>query len=129
MSSDIINWVLEQIHLILTVKLLDWIVEKFETFEPIQWLLFALGSFLVSIGVYSAWKSYRIATYSVSVKIAKFGFTLIVLAFAWPNIEWIYEECMKVTGNPVLAFVLILIGGFFGLNVVKLILLSSTKKR
>ena len=123
--SQAFNW----IYIVVIPQLLDWFRQHIQQFEPIQWLLLILGSFLVSIGVYSAWKSYRIATYSVSVKIAKFGFTLIVLAFAWPNIKWIYEECMKATGNPVLAFVLILVGGFFGLNVVKLILLSSTKKR
>lgn len=123
--SQAFNW----IYIVVIPQLLDWFRQHIQQFEPIQWLLLILGSFLVSIGVYSAWKSYRIASYSVSVKIAKFGFTLIVLAFAWPNIKWIYEEGIKMTGNPVLAFVLILIGGFFGLNVVKLILLSSTKKR
>ncbi len=123
--SQAFNW----IYIVVIPQLLDWFRQHIQQFEPIQWLLLVLGCFLVGIGIYSAWKSYRIATYSVSVKIAKFGFTLIVLAFAWPNIKWIYEECMKATGNPVLAFVLILVGGFFGLNVVKLILLSSTKKR
>ncbi|AGK60951.1 hypothetical protein Asulf_00947 [Archaeoglobus sulfaticallidus PM70-1] len=111
------------------IKLLDWIKEKIAMFEPVQWMLFLIGATLVGFGLYSAWKSYRIASYSISVKVAKFGFTLIVISFAWDNIKWIYETAMQMTGNPVLAFVLILAGGFLGINTIKLLVAGGSAKK
>lgn len=122
--SELFDW----LQIVVIPSVLDFIRTKIEMFEPVQWLLLIMGVSLITLGIYSAWKSYRIMSYSISVKVAKFGFSLIVIAFAWDNIRWIYETAIEMTGNPILAFALILAGGFLGINTLKL-LLAGGKKR
>jgi len=107
--QQIINWGLAKLH------------EYLGSFTEIQWLLLILGGFIVAVSIYYAWKAVRPATYKLAVWGAKLGLTLVVLAFAWPYAVDLYSTAYQYTSNPILSAMAVLVGGFLGYNIVKLL--------
>lgn len=109
----------------------DIVAKKFvditSTWSEFQWMLFGVGLFLLIVSVIQAMRAKKIFSYKLATFGIKVSFTLIVLAFAWPYAIDLYNTAKEVFGNPVVAFGVVLVGGIFGYNIVKLLLMRRSK--
>jgi len=121
-AETIINFINFFTHITTYLK------EIVENFNETQWMFLIIGALLIVIGIYGAWRSERIAKYNLCVAIAKAGTILVIIAFAWNNIVWLYEKGLELTGNPLAAILLIIAGAFIGFNTIKTILSMKKNK-
>ena len=93
-----------------------WVTAHLQSQE--QWAIFAVGVALVAIGVYSAWRARKIASYKMSIFIVKLGFGLMMLAIGWNNAKAIYEQALAAFGNPAIALMAVFMAGIVGYEVI-----------
>jgi len=97
------------------------------SFTEEQWFFLIVGLTLLVISIVNAIRARTFGGYKLWAIMFKVSIFLIVLAFAWQNIIWVYEQTMQLTGNPVAAFLMIALAGILGINVVKTLLERAKK--
>ena len=97
------------------------------SFTEEQWFFLIVGLTLLVISIVNAIRAKTFGGYKLWAIMFKVSIFLIVLAFAWQNIIWVYEQTMQLTGNPVAAFLMIALAGILGINVVKTLLERAKK--
>ncbi|MCE4601268.1 MAG: hypothetical protein F7C38_06875 [Desulfurococcales archaeon] len=107
-------------------QIINNIIEYFKQltsdWTQLQWALLLAGIVVAVYAVFKALRASRIGSYKLWMMTFKIGFSLVVLAFAWPYALDLYNTAVELTGSPIYGFLSIILGVFFGYNVMKAVL-------
>jgi len=106
---------------------IQWLEGQVAQFREPQWLLLSLGVALAVVAIVMAVRAKRMFSWWMASKIFKVAAFMIILAFAWPWAEELYNYALEATGNPILSLGAVVLGGFLGYNLV-LNLLKRAKR-
>ena len=98
--------------------LINYIKEETAGWSTYQWALLLGGVIVAGYALARALRASRIGSYKLWMLAFKAGFSLIVLAFAWPYVQDLYNTAVELTGSPLYGVLSIILGVFFGYNVV-----------
>ena len=107
--------------------LINYIKEETAGWNTYQWALLAGGLLVAGYALARALRASRIGSYKVWMLVFKAGFSLIVLAFAWPYAQDLYNTAVSLTGSPLYGVLSIILGVFFGYNVVMKMLKGKSR--
>ncbi len=107
--------------------LINYIKEETAGWNELQWALLLGGLVVAGYALIRALRASRIGSYKLWMLTFKAGFSLIVLAFAWPYAQDLYNTAVGLTGSPLFGFLSIILGVFFGYNVVMKMLRGKSR--
>lgn len=99
-------------------NIIEYIKQVTSGWNELQWALLLAGIVVAGYAVIRALRASRIGSYKLWMLVFRAGFALVVLAFAYPYAVEIYNTAVGLTGSPLFGFLSIILGVFFGYNVV-----------